>query len=38
YELDWEEVSQEEWLEANINGVYVNYAPMAEIFKRIVTA
>lgn len=38
YELDWEEVSQDEWLEANINGVYVNYAPMAEIFKRIVTA
>ncbi|MGE8416338.1 MAG: putative adenosine monophosphate-protein transferase Fic [Pseudomonas sp.] len=36
YELDWEDVSQTEWLEANINGVYVNYAPMTEIFKRIV--
>ncbi|MBC2656753.1 putative adenosine monophosphate-protein transferase Fic [Pseudomonas sp. MSSRFD41] len=36
YELDWEDVSQPEWLEANINGVYVNYAPMTEIFKRIV--
>ncbi|MFK3791142.1 putative adenosine monophosphate-protein transferase Fic [Pseudomonas piscis] len=36
YELDWEDVSQSEWLEANINGVYVNYAPMTEIFKRIV--
>lgn len=38
YELDWEDVSQSEWLKANIDGVNVNYAPMAEIFKRIVTS
>ncbi|CAI8748484.1 putative adenosine monophosphate-protein transferase Fic [Pseudomonas chlororaphis] len=38
YELDWEDVSQSEWLKANIDGVNVNYGPMAEIFKRIVTS
>ncbi|AZD77612.1 putative adenosine monophosphate-protein transferase Fic [Pseudomonas chlororaphis] len=38
YELDWEDVSQGEWLKANIDGVNVNYGPMAEIFKRIVTS
>jgi len=37
YELSWEDVLPEEWIQANIDGVNVNYASMARIFKRIVT-
>lgn len=36
YELDWENVSRDEWIQANIDGVNVNYGPMEKIFKRIV--
>ncbi|EPM50663.1 putative adenosine monophosphate-protein transferase Fic [Pseudomonas syringae] len=38
YELDWENISQEEWIQANIDGVDVNYGPMKKIFNRIVTS
>ncbi|MGN2434106.1 putative adenosine monophosphate-protein transferase Fic [Pseudomonas syringae] len=38
YELDWENISQEEWIQANIDGVDVNYGPMNKIFNRIVTS
>lgn len=37
YELDWEDISQEEWIQANIDGVNVNYVPMENIFLRIVS-
>lgn len=37
YDLDWEDISQAEWIQANIDGVNVNYGPMSEIFKRIVS-
>ncbi|RMV79939.1 Cell filamentation protein Fic [Pseudomonas caricapapayae] len=37
YELDWESISQDEWVQANIDGVDVNYGPMKDIFNRIVT-
>ena len=37
YDLDWEDIQQSEWIQANIDGVSVNYEPMAQIFKRIVT-
>ncbi|MCI4185418.1 putative adenosine monophosphate-protein transferase Fic [Dickeya dianthicola] len=36
YELDWEDVSQNEWIQANIDGVDVKYESMSRIFKRIV--
>ena len=36
YDLDWGDVAQDEWIQANIDGVNVNYEPMSEIFKRIV--
>ncbi len=38
YDLDWADVSQSEWIQANIDGVNVNYMPMEKIFNRIVTA
>ena len=38
YDLNWENVSQNEWVQANIDGVNVDYEPMAKIFKRIVNA
>jgi len=38
YDLDWNDVNQTEWVQANIDGVDVNYAPMEKIFKRIVTS
>lgn len=37
YDLDWGDIDQNEWVQANIDGVYVNYGPMAEIFRPIVT-
>lgn len=37
YDLDWEKIQPSEWIQANIDGVNVNYEPMARIFKRIVT-
>lgn len=38
YDLDWEDIQQNEWILANIDGVDVNYKPMEQIFKRIVTS
>ena len=38
YELDWENVEQNEWIRANIDGVNVSSEPMKMIFKRIVTS
>lgn len=38
YDLDWGNIKQDEWIQANIDGVYVNYEPMSVIFRRIVTA
>lgn len=37
YDLDWGDIQPNEWIQANIDGVNVNYEPMARIFKRIVT-
>lgn len=37
YDLDWGDVAQDEWIQANIDGVNVNYEPMSKIFKRIIT-
>lgn len=37
YDLDWENVQADEWIQANIDGVSVNYGPMSQIFKRIVS-
>lgn len=37
FTFDWAEVTVDEWLQANIDGVYVNYVPMQAIFMRIVT-
>ncbi|WP_444935312.1 putative adenosine monophosphate-protein transferase Fic [Microbulbifer sp. JMSA004] len=37
FELDWNDVSKAEWIQANIDGVNVNYAPMEKIFLRIVS-
>ena len=36
YDLDWADIQQQEWIQANIDGVAVNYEPMSKIFKRIV--
>ncbi|WP_444995022.1 putative adenosine monophosphate-protein transferase Fic [Aliikangiella sp. IMCC44359] len=38
YELDWSGIKRAEWIQANIDGVFVNYEPMEKIFTRIVTA
>lgn len=37
YELDWADITIQEWIQANIDGVNVNYDPMAAIFRRIVS-
>lgn len=37
FELDWDDISRDEWIQANIDGVDVNYAPMERIFLRIVS-
>ena len=37
YDLDWEDITPDEWIQANIDGVRVNYDPMSEIFNRVVT-
>lgn len=36
YELDWSDVTQPEWLQANIDGVNVNYRRMTDVFNRVV--
>lgn len=36
YELSWENVDKDEWIQANIDGVYVNYEPMKNIFLNVV--
>jgi cell filamentation protein len=35
YELDWFDVTSDEWIQANIDGVAVNYSPMEAIFSRV---
>ncbi len=37
YDLDWEFIQRNEWVQANIDGVNINYEPMNKIFKRIVS-
>ncbi len=32
YVIDWDVVSKEDWIEANIQGVYCNFSPMKNIF------
>lgn len=36
YDLDWGSIQRNEWIQANIDGVSVNYGPMNNIFKRII--
>lgn len=36
YELDWGDITQPEWLQANIDGVSVDYRRMTDIFNRVV--
>ena len=33
---DWADIQQQEWVQANIDGVAVDYEPMSYIFKRII--
>jgi cell filamentation protein len=35
YALDWSSISENEWIQANIDGVYVKYEPLADIFERV---
>jgi cell filamentation protein len=37
YLLDWSKIDRKEWIQANIDGVDVNYKPMENIFKKITT-
>lgn len=37
FTLDWADITVEEWIQANIDGVFVNYAPMQSIFMRIIS-
>lgn len=36
YVLDWSNINSNEWIQANIDGVTVNYTSMQNIFKRII--
>lgn len=36
YALDWSAIAPDEWVQANIDGVIVNYEPMQRLFLRIV--
>ena len=36
YVLDWSDIDREAWIQANIDGVYVNYEPMRNIFRKVV--
>lgn len=36
YDLNWGSIQKSEWIQANIDGVNVNYEPMNQIFKRII--
>lgn len=38
YRLDWRDVTKEEWIQANIDGVLVEYGKMEAIFSRILRA
>jgi len=38
YDLNWKDILPAEWIQANIDGVNVNYEPMEKIFKRRVTS
>jgi len=35
YALDWESISQDDWIKANIDGFHVQYQSLAEIFERV---
>lgn len=35
YALNWKSISQDEWMQANIDGYYVNYQRLADIFERV---
>ena len=37
YDLTWNNVQKDEWIQANIDGFNVDYQAMADIFKRIVS-
>lgn len=37
YDLNWGDIEPGEWIQANIDGYYVDYKRMSEIFRRIVT-
>lgn len=37
YDLNWKNIEPEEWIQANIDGVNINYVPMEKIFSRIIT-
>ena len=37
YDLAWDKVRKDEWIQANIDGFNVDYQSMANIFKRIVS-
>jgi len=37
YRLDWKDIESGEWINANIDGVSVDYRPMQYIFKQIIT-
>lgn len=38
YELDWSGIDPQEWVDANIDGVAVDYRAMTHLFRRIVTS
>lgn len=38
YRLDWRDVTKDEWIQANIDGVQVEYGKMEKIFSRILRA
>ena len=38
YEIDWSQVEQDEWLQANIAGYYCHYQPMYAIFEKCIGA
>ena len=37
FELDWSDIKENEWIQANIDGVHVDYSQMEGIFNRTLT-
>jgi len=35
YALDWKSISQNDWIKANIDSVYVDFQRLADIFERV---